>query len=138
MSTPIINGINYSWANVSLILFSTPVIGITEIDYKSKMDKKNNYGAGQQPVSRGYGNYEHDGSITLYLDTWKGIIASAPGRDPLLIAPFDIPVTFSGNGVLTTKDVLRACEFMENPFTGKSGDNKFTVKIPLVIGSIDR
>lgn len=136
--TPIINGINYAWANISLILFQTPVIGIVGIDYRIKQDKKNNYGAGVQPVSRAYGNYEYEGSIELYLDTWKSIIASSPNRDPLLIGPFDIPVTFAGNGVLTSKDVLRAVEFMENPLSSKSGDTKIIVKIPLIIGSIDR
>jgi|ERR1041385_2647075 hypothetical protein len=138
MPTPIVNGINYSWSNVSLILFGTPVVGILAIDYKRKQKKENNYGAGPQPVSRGYGNYEYEGSIELYTDTWKAIIAGSPNRDPLQISPFDIPVTFTGTGVTTTKDVLRAVEFMEDPLETKSGDTKLTVKIPLIIGGIDR
>lgn len=136
--TPIVNGVNYSWANISLILFGTPIVGILSIDYKRKQKKENNYGAGSQPVSRGYGNYEYEGSIELYTDTWKDIIASSPNRDPLQITPFDIPVTFGGTGVATTKDVLRAVEFLEDPLEGKSGDTKLTVKIPLIIGGIDR
>jgi hypothetical protein len=137
-NTPIVNGVNYSWSNVSLILFGTPVIGILSIDYKRKQKKENNFGAGPQPVSRGYGNYEYEGSIELYTDTWKAIIAGSPNRDPLQIGPFDIPVTFTGTGVTTTKDVLRAVEFMEDPLETKSGDTKLTVKIPLIIGGIDR
>lgn len=138
MPTAIINGVNYSWSNVSLILFGTPVIGILAINYKRKQKKENNYGAGQQPVSRGYGNYEYEGDVELYLDVWKAIIAGSPNRDPLQITPFDIPVTFTGTGVTTTKDVLRSCEFMEDPLETKSGDTKMTVKIPLIIGGIDR
>lgn len=138
MSTPIINGVNYSWSNVSVILFGAPVIGILAIDYKRKQKKENNYGAGPQPVSRGYGNYEYEGSIELYTDTWKAIIAQSPNRDPLQIGPFDIPVTFTGTGVTTTKDVLRAVEFLEDPLETKNGDTKLTVKIPLIIGGIDR
>lgn len=46
MATPLINGINYDWGSVSVILFGTPVVGITKITYKSKQDKVNNYGAG--------------------------------------------------------------------------------------------
>lgn len=137
-ATPIVNGVNYSWSNISLILFGTPVIGILAIDYKRKQKKENNYGAGSQPVSRGYGNYEYEGSIELYTDTWKAIIAGSPNRDPLQIGPFDIPVTFTGTGVTTTKDVLRAVEFMEDPLESKSGDTKLTIKIPLIIGGIDR
>jgi hypothetical protein len=137
-SVPVINGVNYSWANISLILFGTPVIGITAIDYKRKQEKKNNYGAGQQPVSRGYGNYEYEGSIELYMDVWKQIISSSPNRDPLLIPMFDIPVVYGGTGVLTTKDVLRGCEFTEEGLDTKSGDTRILIKIPLIIGSIDR
>lgn len=139
MANPVlINGVNYSWSNVSVVLFGTPVVGILSIDYSRKQKKDNNYGAGNEPVSRGYGMKEYDGSIELYTDTWKAIIASSPNRDPLLIAPFDIPVTYSGTGVQPNKDVLRAVEFLEDPLSGKSGDTKLTVKIPLIIGGIDR
>lgn len=137
-SPTLINGINYSWSNISVVLFGTPVVGIVSITYIRKQKKENNYGSGAQPVSRGYGNYEYEGSIELYMDTWKSIIASSPGRDPLRIAPFNIPVTYGGSGVLVTKDVLRAVEFMDDPLDGKSGDTKLMVKIPLIIGSIDK
>lgn len=138
MPTPLINGINYSWANVSLTLFGVPVTGITKIDYKRKQTKENNYGAGSQPVSRGYGNYEYEGSIELYLDEWKRIVAASPNRDPLLIAPFDIQVVFGGTGVAVDKDVLRSVEFMEDPLTTSQGDTKIVVAIPLIIGAIER
>lgn len=138
MPTPLINGINYSWANVSLTLFGVPVTGITKIDYNRKQTKENNYGAGSQPVSRGYGNYEYEGSIELYVDEWKRIIAAAPNRDPLLIAPFDIQVVFGGTGVTVDKDVLRSVEFMEDPLSTSQGDTKLLVTIPLIIGAIER
>lgn len=136
--TPLINGINYSWANISLVLFGVPVVGITKIDYKAKQDKKNNYGAGPYPVSRGYGNYEYEGSIELYLDEWKNIIAASPNRDPLQIAPFDIPVIYGGSRVTADKDMLRSCEFLENPLSTGTGDSKILVAIPLIIASIER
>lgn len=138
MPTPLINGINYSWGNISVNPFGTPLIGIVAIDYKRKQNKTNNYGAGVEPSSRGYGNKEYEGSIEVYLDEWKAFIAAAPNRDPLQIPPFDIPVTFSGTGVIATKDVLRACEFMEDPMDAKSNDTKLTIKIPLIIGGIER
>jgi len=138
MPTPIINGINYSWANVSLVLFGVPVVGVTKIEYKRKQKKDNNYGAGSQPVSRGYGNYEYEGSIEIYTDEWKRIIAAAPERDPMLIAPFDINVTFAGRGLAAEKDVLRAVEFTEDPLTANQGDTKLMVTIPLIIALIER
>jgi hypothetical protein len=138
MATPLINGINYSWANVTINLFGVPVVGITKIDYKRKQKKENNYGIGAQPVSRGYGNFEYEGSIELYTDEWKRIIAASPNRDPLLIAPFNIQVVYGGTGVTIDKDVLRAVEFMEDPLAASQGDTKLLVSIPLIIGAIER
>lgn len=138
MATPLINGINYSWANIKLVLFGVPVVGITKIDYNRKQKKDNNYGFGQQPVSRGYGNYEYEGSIELYIDEWKRIIAASPDRDPLSIGPFDIQVVYGGNRVTADRDILRSTEFMEDPLSASQGDTKLLVKIPLIIASIDR
>jgi hypothetical protein len=137
-ATPLINGINYSWANITVVLFGVPVVGILKIDYKRKQKKENNYGFGQNPVSRGYGNEEPDGAIELYTDEWNRIIAAAPERNPLKIPPFDIQISFSGPGVLTISHVLKSCEFTEDGFEAKQGDTKLTVNLPLIIGDIQK
>lgn len=138
MATPLINGVNYSWANISVVLFGVPVVGIASISYKRKLKKENNYGANNQPISRGYGNYEYEGDIELYTDEWKRIISASPGRDPLKIAPFDIQVVYGGARLTGDRDILRAVEFMEDPLESKQGDTKLMVKIPLIIGLIER
>ena len=139
MATPLVNGINYSWSGIKLVLFGVPVVGITKISYKVKQKKENNYGLGTEPVSRGYGNKEYEGSIELYMDEWKRIIEAAPGRDPLVIAPFDIQVLYGNNALSPDKkDVLRMVEFMENPLDASQGDTKLTVTIPLIIAAIER
>lgn len=137
MATPLINGINYSWANIKFNLFGVPLIGITEIEYDRKMAKANNYGYGQDPISRGYGNIENSGSITIYWDEWRRIIAAAPSNDPLFIKPFDIQVLFGSNSLNFKQDTLRSCEFLEDPFTVKQGDSKIMVKLPLIIALIE-
>lgn len=137
MNTPLINGVNYSWANVKLVLFGVPVIGITKIEYKNKQKKDNNYGMGTLPISRGYGNVEPEAKITLYREEWSAIIAAAPNKDPLNVQPFDIQVSFSGDRVAPTTDVLRACEFTEDPFTVGQGDTKIMIDIPIIVGMIE-
>lgn len=136
--TPLVNGVNYSWANVTVVLFGVPLVGITKIDYKRKQKKENNYGFGQQPVSRGYGNYEYEGSIEVYQDELKKIIAAATDRDILQIPPFDIQVTFGGSRVTAEKDVLRSCEFTEEGLSAAQSDTKLLISLPLIIGSIER
>jgi hypothetical protein len=136
--TPLINGIAYSWSTVALTLFGVPVAGIVNIEYNRKQEKTNNYGAGTEPVSRGYGRKSYDGSIEIYLDEWKKIIAAAPFRDPLAIGWFDIQVIYGNSIADATSDTLMAVEFMDDPFSAKEGDTKLTVKLPLIIGQIER
>jgi hypothetical protein len=133
----LINGTNYSWSNVSLVLFGVPVVGITKIEYKKKQKKDDNYGIGTEPVSRGYGNSEYEAKITIYKDEWNGIIAAAPSRDPLAIPPFDIQVSFGGSRVSASLDVLQACEFLEDAFTVGQGDTKIMIELPLRIAGIN-
>ena len=137
-ATPLVNGVAYGWANVSLVLFGVPIVGITKISYKRKQKKENNMGAGPYPVSRGYGNYEFEGSIELYQDELKRIIAASPDRDPLQIGMFDIQVTFGGSKVTAEKDVLRSCEFTEEGMEAAQGDTKLMISLPLIIGMIER
>ena len=132
----LINGINYSWANVKLNLFGTPIVGVVAIEYDSTQEKKNNYGVGVEPVSRGYGNKEYKGSIEIYRDEWQKIIAASPNKDPLDVKPFDIQVLFGGSSVQFAQDNLLACEFLNDPFTAKQGDSKLMAKIDLIIGDV--
>jgi len=134
--TPLINGVNYNYASIQFVLFGVPVVGITDIKYTSKQEKTNNYGAGYEPVSRGYGKKEYDGSIEVYQDEWKKVIAASPNRDPLSIPWFDITVTYGDSLANLTTDILQAAEFLEDPFEAKTGDTKLMAKIPLIIGKI--
>lgn len=138
MAAPLINGVNYSWATVTLTLFGVPVKGITNITYNTKQEKTNNYGAGSEPVSRGYGRKTYEGSIEIYLDEWKNVIAAAPNRDPLRIGWFDISVSYGNSALTAAIDTLLGVEFLENPFEAKEGDTKLMVKIPLIIAKILR
>jgi len=93
---------------------------------------------GSRPTSRGYGREEYEGSIEIYTDEWKRIIAAAPEKNPLAIAPFDIQVLMAGTRVAPTKDVLKMVEFLEDPLDANEGDTKLVVTIPLIIGGIER
>ena len=135
-ATPLINGTNYAWANVTLVWYGVPVVGIMEISYKKKTKKDNNYGQGADPISRGYGNNEYEASITIYLDEWNKIILASPNQDPLSIPPQDIQVVYGGSRVTAKVDVLQQAEPMEDAIEVKQGDTKIAVKIPLIIAGI--
>lgn len=132
----LVNGVNYAWVNVTMVLFGVPVKGITKISYKKKTDKANNYGNGSEPVSRGYGRSEYEASIELYRDEWQRIINVAPSKDPLEIPPFDVPVVFGGSRVTAQTDVLLACEFLEDAFDVSEGDTSIKITLPLIIAGV--
>ena len=138
--TPLINGINYSWGNIRVVLFGTIITGITKVSYKTKQKKENNYGMGYMPISRGYGNLEFEASIEIYTDELKQIIAAAPNHEIMEIPPFDIIVQFEdpATGAFLTQDTLRMCEFTEDGLDAAQNDTKLLVTLPLVVASIER
>lgn len=139
MATYLKNGVNYSWADITLVLFGVPVVGITKLEYSRKQEKTNNYGWGSEPVSRGYGRIEYSGSIELYKDEWNRIISAAPNKDVLQIPMFDIQVIYGStiHAVLPDVDILRNVEFLEDNTTANEGDTRLMVTIPIIIAGID-
>ncbi len=136
---PLINGVNYSWQDlqIQIVGLTVPIVGITKVNYKPKQKKENNYGLGTKPISRGYGNYEFEGSIELYLDEWKAIQAASPNNDPLQMSPFDIIIVM-GDGTSTPlkKDVLQSCEFTDDDFKADQGNTKLLITATLIIANV--
>ncbi len=140
ITTPVpilINGINYSWSNIVVVLFGIPVVGITKVSYKQKQTKVNNYGIGTQPISRGYGNVEYEAEIEIYADELRRIIASAPNQDILAIPPFKIQVIYETATALLAQDTLLNVEFLEDSISASQNDTKLMVTVPLLIAGIE-
>jgi alanine racemase len=134
---PLINGVEYSWADITLNLLGVPVAGITAISYKKSKVKENVYGAGSKPVSRGYGNETYEGSITFLMTELQALRKAAPDGDITKIPPFAIPVAFlPENSVNVVLHTLRNVEFMEDSVSSKQGDTKIEVEIPLIISDV--
>lgn len=133
----LINGTNYSWANITVALFGTPIYGITKINYKESQVKENNYGLGKQPVSRGYGNVEYEGEIEIYYDELVRITTAFGGK--LMDIPwFDMVVVFGGAGVQVNTLILRAVEFKEESLQANQGDTKLLITIPIILAGVER
>ena len=138
MATALINGVNYSWADVKLVLFGIPVVGITHIEYGIKQKKENNYGMGTKPISRGYGNEEPTAKITVYKDYWLNVILApnTPSNNPLYIPMFDIQVVYGSSRVAAHLDILASAEFTDDALKVSQGDSKILIELPLIIGDV--
>lgn len=136
MATTLINGVSYAWSSVTVPIAGVPIVGITKIAYKKTQNKENIYGAGSMPVSRGYGNKEFEGSITIKREELNRLILAAPNKDISDIPPFDIPVIYAAAGQTPTVDTLKMVEFKGYDQTTNQGDTSIDVELELVIGDI--
>lgn len=145
--TALINGILYSWANISLILFGNVIRGVRSIKYSYKQEKKNVYGYGTEPIGRTYGNLEYNCEIVFLRDEMQNIISAVQqngGRKITDIGPFNIPVLYGQNpaGGLNpipnaqAQDIVMAAEFMDFSFEAKQNDQELLMTVPLIIGGI--
>lgn len=136
----LINGISYSWGDISVQLVGvgpiSPIIGITAIDYKEEQNMTNNPGAGNFPVSQGYGEFKYSGSIELYREELVSLQNIAALNKIQTFLPFSITVTYGNATQALTTDVLQSCIFMENIMSAKVNDTRLTTKINLLIGNI--
>ena len=63
---PLINGVEYGWADIVSAINGVPLTGVTAISYGDKQDMQNNYGAGRYPVSYSKGRITCTAKITHY------------------------------------------------------------------------
>lgn len=136
---PLINGRAYDWASIRMQALGQTIAGITALSYEDMQEKVNNYGAGINPVSRGYGKYEAKGSITLEMKEIERIQAAVgPGGRIQDIPPFPISITFvnSSNALIT--HTLHNCEFTNNKRDIKTGDTHIEVELELIVSHITR
>jgi len=138
MANILILGVNYSWGDLSLIMFGVPISGFGGIDVKSSQVKTNEPGAGNEAVSRGRGLITYDCSIKgLFLDELRPIRAAAPNGSLLQIAPQNIKLLLVSTNGIPVIITLKNAEFLEDPFSATAGDTKLVVDIPLIISGID-
>ena len=140
MDTPLINGVQHSWAQIRMNILGREVTGVTKISYDDKDTYENNYGAGDLPDHRGKGNYEAKASIELYGYEVNAIqkAAKAAGLSRMQkIAPFDITVSWlpDGNAALVT-DIIKDVQFMTNARDISQGDTSVKVPLELIVSMI--
>lgn len=133
MAQPVlINGVNYSWGNITFMPFGVPLVGITKISFSRKQAKVNNYGRGHEPISRGYGNVDYEGSVEVYQEELQKWINASPGKDLLLIPPTNMKLIFTGVNVPPLEKTLYMLEFDTQALEASQGDTKLLVTIPFV------
>lgn len=135
---PLINGVEPSWANLKVSISGFTESAITAINYEDDQVIENIYGAGQQPVGRGYGNITSKASMTMHRSAVEAMRKSSGTGRLQDIAPFDIVVCFipiNGSTIITHK--IRNCQFLKDGLNLKQGDTKEEVVLDMLPSHIE-
>ena len=134
---PLINGVEYGWADVKFAINGVLVTGITAISYSDKQEASNLYGAGRYPVSRGKGRITCTAKITLFASEVLALQSQSINHRLQDIAPFDITVTYLPDSGIIHTDKIRNCQFVENKRDMKEGDMSIPVELELIVSHIE-
>ena len=130
-----VNGQEYSWGDISLILGGRDVTRCIGIEYKTEQAKEELYGKGNKPLAIQTGNVKHTGTITLLqseLNTLQELARTATGKTNILKLSLDAVVCYGNplEGDVMTVDRLFGIQFTEVPKGMKQGDAKMEVALP--------
>lgn len=133
---PLINGRTYSWADITVNIMGIPVAGITSIRYADEQQMEDVYGAGANPVARGYGQISREGSITLHSEEVEALVNASPTGRLQDIPEFTIVVAYLPEGGTIVTHKLKHVRFKNNRTETNAGDLTIEKQIDLLIGDI--
>ncbi|MFQ3578530.1 MAG: hypothetical protein SNJ71_00135 [Bacteroidales bacterium] len=133
------NSKEYSWANVSVVLFGRPVTGVRGIQYKSNKEKELLYAAGEDPHAVQHGNRNYTGTLMLLQSELDALNASAQkaGYQDILDLDFDIVVSYKA-GSKMKKDIIKFASISEFEEGMKQNDKYAEINLPFVFIGIKR
>jgi hypothetical protein len=128
----VING--YSYADGKATFNGVELPGVTSFEYAATQGKSNNYGLGQNPVSRSRGNKEFSGSMEIDFDT-QNLLARQSATGLLTDIPAGVMILSlekedGGKEVVT----MPFFEFQGDGISGSQGDENLTQSIDIIFG----
>lgn len=119
---PLVNGVRHSWASCEIRVDGFIILGITELNYKSKLDPSLVYGAGPRPIAFTLGRAEFDGDFTILLEEFNALVTVL--GDAWKTKQFDIVVSYdeSGSGLSTIVDTIQACRITDTEAAATSAN----------------
>lgn len=138
----IINGRQYEFADLTLILGGRDVTGFRGIKYTEKQEKEVLYGKGNKPMSIQKGNFSYEGEISLTqseLETLKALGRERTGRAGIMGLTLNAIVAYGNplKGDAMVTDRLFGIQFTEDAKELKQGDKFMEVTLPFICTDIE-
>jgi hypothetical protein len=137
----IINGRQYGFADITVVMGGRDVIGLRGIKYTSKQEKEVLYGKGNKPLSIQKGNISYEGEVTVLqseLETLM-LLGKATGKKASVLDLNLTIVVCYGNpveGDPMIVDKLFGVQFTEEAKELKQGDKNMEITLPFICTDI--
>lgn len=136
-----INGRQYEFADISLVLGGRDVCGLRGIKYSEKQEKEVLYGKGNKPLSVQKGNFSYEGEISLTqseLETLKTLARKQTGRSSIMSLNLNAVVCYGNplKGDIMITDRIYGIQFTEDAKELKQGDKYMEVTLPFICTDI--
>ncbi len=137
-----INGRQYEFADISLVLGGRDVCGLRGIKYSEKQEKEVLYGKGNKPLSVQKGNFSYEGEISLTqseLETLKTLARTQTGRSSIMSLNLNAVVCYGNplKGDIMITDRIYGIQFTEDAKELKQGDKYMEVTLPFICTDIE-
>jgi hypothetical protein len=121
-----INGREYEWADISIIIGGVPIAGFRAVSYKREREKEAMFAKGRKAHSIQSGNESVTGSITFTQSQLEALELATGGN--VLTAKVDIVVSYgaelNATSTAISTDIIVGAEFTEYE-KGMSQNDKF-------------
>jgi hypothetical protein len=121
MAQPLINGKAFDYVDIQVSILGVELNGVTEINYTEEQEKVNNFGTGNNPVSRGRGPRDTTGSIGLDMNEVEALRDAAPNGSLLDLPSTDVVIIF-GNVQNPQTHQIKNMEFTDDGVETTQGD----------------
>ena len=132
-----INGREYEWADISVIIGGVPIVGFRVVNYKKTREKEAMFAKGRKAHSIQAGNESVTGSITFTQSQFEALEVATGGN--VLAAKVDIIVSYgaeaTATGVASTAistDIIVGAEFTEYEKGMSQGDKFMEIAMPFL------
>ena len=133
---PLINGVEYTHADIVVNIFGAPLIGVTSIEYSDVQNITPNYATGHLPTSVGFGQVDMTATITVTSVELRRMLRLAPFGRIQNIPFFDVGINYLPEGGLIVRDRLVRCKFKGASISSATNNTQIEVPLELFVADI--
>jgi hypothetical protein len=133
---PLVNGKSYEHADIVVGCLGQALTTVRLLDYGESQEMKNEYGSGNSPVSRTYGNRIPTAKMTILMEELELFQSVAPLGQIQRIPEFDISINFVDSTLVPRTHVIKNCRFMNNKRVVNQGDGAIECELEIICSNI--